>query len=129
MQEEAAGSAFFRYSRVKAAHIRDFPRQFSLNIKPLVLSLSGATGLPGESSAPGCVPWQTALLPQESPGPLCHCPHHTALSCRDKWGSHPGETETPEQPSATASISLFLSWLPLQLNKAVELLGAGLTLS
>lgn len=58
--------------------------------------------------------------------PLCHYPHHTALSCGDEWGSQPGEVETPEQPSATASISLFLAWLPLQLNKAVEPLGAEL---
>lgn len=43
VQEEAAGSAFFRYSRVKTAQIGDFPQQFSLNFKPLVLSLSRAT--------------------------------------------------------------------------------------
>lgn len=43
VQEEAAGSAFFRYGSDKTAQTRDFPRQFGLNFKPLQLSLSRAT--------------------------------------------------------------------------------------
>lgn len=57
VREEAAGSAFFRYSRVKTAQTRDFPRQFSLNFKPRVLSLSRATlGSQGREQRSGLCP-------------------------------------------------------------------------
>jgi len=114
------GSAFFRYGGDKAAPAGDFPRQFGLNFKPLLLSLSGATlGSQGREQRPGSCPLASSpCVPRNPPRPPCHDPRHTTPSRGDKRGSDPGEMETPGLLAAATGTSLFLAWAALQLNEA-----------
>lgn len=118
VQKKAAGSAFLRYGRDKTAQTRDFPRQFGLNFKPLLLSLSrAARGSRGRKQHPG-------LRPQESP----RAPLPRPTPCRTiTWGQvgqSPRSGGNPRQPSATTATSLFLPWVALPLNEVVEPLRA-----
>lgn len=80
VREEAAGSAFFRYSRVTTARIGDFPWQFSLNFKPLVLSLSRATlGSQGRAVLRVLSHGREPSCPRNPPGPSVTT--HTTLHC------------------------------------------------
>lgn len=126
VREEAAGSAFFRYSRVKTAQIRGFPQQFSLNFKPPVLSLSRASlGSQGrEQRSRLCPTADSPGAPGIPRAPLSlPTPHCTVM-----WGQagrSPGGDGNPRAASATASTSLV--WLGCLCSSTR--LRAGLTLS
>lgn len=92
VQEEAVGSAFFRYGRDKTAQRGDFPRQFGLNFKPLLLSLSRATLCSqGRAQRLGSCPHAAIpCIPRNPPSPsatthttLCH---HVGTSEAVTWG-------------------------------------------
>lgn len=81
VQQEAEGSAFFRYCRDKTAQIGDFPRQYGLNFKPLQLSLSRAMpGSRGREQRSGSRPTAASPhAPRNPPGPSATT--HTMPHC------------------------------------------------
>lgn len=120
-----AGSAFFRYGRDKTTQTRDFPRQFGLNFKPLLLSLSGAMwGSQETKQCLGSCPTATNRVPRNPPSPFATT-HDTLYQGQVGQSARAGGNS--RQPSATAGTSVFLSWVALQLSEAVERLRDGLT--